>query len=276
MDSANSAGPPGKPTRLPQLRGYLPPLTSMAPSTNSFFDKRHSDLLYSVPQLLQLQPPLDRLPAILGMLQRIPALQPLVAPAPLPAVLPAPVLHDAVPRAETPSSVQDSSDEDGGPVRLVGTDHQLRKRQKVDDPEKPYKCEHEDCTWAFARPSDLRRHTKLHQKPKLECPYYKLDPTCHKNGGAFFRLDVLKRHLRLCHFVSDPDKALPGPDPGWCRVCQRNFRSCREFIDHCVDCAETRPPAVWRDKGDEPKTSVEPGAAQDPPGAARRRPRRAS
>ncbi|EDK41892.1 hypothetical protein LELG_00070 [Lodderomyces elongisporus NRRL YB-4239] len=68
---------------------------------------------------------------------------------------------------------------------------------------KPYACTFPKCEWSFARQSDLTRHAKSHAAPQYHCPYWKNDPTCHKNYGAFNRLDVLKRHLRLVHYVKD-------------------------------------------------------------------------
>lgn len=121
---------------------------------------------------------------------------------------------------------------------------------------KPYVCSFEGCEWSFARQSDLRRHTKSHKEPTFHCPYWRTDPTCHRNGGSFSRLDVLKRHLRLVHYVKDKQQVFPGSDPGWCRACQKMFQSSKYFIDHCVDCANEISPAEWRStsskNGDEP------------------------
>lgn len=111
---------------------------------------------------------------------------------------------------------------------------------------KPYVCTFEGCSWSFARQSDLRRHTKSHKEPGFHCPYWRTDPTCHRNGGSFSRLDVLKRHLRLVHYVKDKQQIFPGSDPGWCRACQKMFQSSKHFIDHCVDCANQISPAEWR------------------------------
>ncbi|KAI5969317.1 hypothetical protein CANMA_001637 [Candida margitis] len=140
------------------------------------------------------------------------------------------------------------------------------------DRQKPFKCTFESCKWTFARQSDLTRHFKSHMAPQYHCPYWKNDPTCHKNGGAFNRLDVLKRHLKLVHFVRD--KRLPigegngvsgngegggasgvnatssliksVDEPGWCRSCQRMFPNAKAFIDHCYECASQTQPTEWR------------------------------
>lgn len=126
---------------------------------------------------------------------------------------------------------------------------------------KPYVCSFEGCEWSFARQSDLRRHTKSHKEPTFHCPYWRTDPTCHRNGGSFSRLDVLKRHLRLVHYVKDKQQIFPGSDPGWCRACQKMFQSSKHFIDHCVDCANQISPAEWRSttskNGDEPLEKTE-------------------
>lgn len=114
------------------------------------------------------------------------------------------------------------------------------------DSDKPYTCAHDGCNWAFARQSDLTRHSKSHKEPLFHCPYWRIDPTCHRNGGAFSRLDVLKRHLKLVHYVKDKQHNYPGTDPGWCRSCQKMFDTSKNFIEHCVDCAHGISPAEWR------------------------------
>lgn len=115
---------------------------------------------------------------------------------------------------------------------------------------KPFACEHDGCSWSFARQSDLRRHAKSHKEPAFHCPFWRLDPTCHRSGGGFSRLDVLKRHLRLVHYVKDKQQVYPGQDPGWCRACQKMFSSSKQFIDHAIECAELISPAEWRAKGE--------------------------
>ncbi|CAK9436463.1 uncharacterized protein LODBEIA_P10210 [Lodderomyces beijingensis] len=130
---------------------------------------------------------------------------------------------------------------------------------------KPFTCTHVNCDWSFARQSDLTRHAKAHTAPQYHCPYWKNDPTCHKNYGAFNRLDVLKRHLKLVHYVKDKQPPVGGGgnsegandmsaetergvspgDPGWCRACQRMFPNSKAFIEHCHDCARNTQPAEW-------------------------------
>lgn len=107
--------------------------------------------------------------------------------------------------------------------------------------ERPYPCTVEGCPWSFARLSDKRRHMRSHEKPAFHCPYWNSDPTCHRNGGAFNRLDVLKRHLRLVHFVQFKQS-----DSGWCRVCQKMFPSPKHFVDHCEKCAQDAQPTEWK------------------------------
>ncbi|KAG5420926.1 hypothetical protein I9W82_000016 [Candida metapsilosis] len=135
------------------------------------------------------------------------------------------------------------------------------------DQPKPFKCTFESCEWSFARQSDLTRHAKSHMAPQYHCPYWSNDPTCHKNGGAFNRLDVLKRHLRLVHYVRDKrlpigeknslgadgsDSSLirPVDEPGWCRSCQRMFPNAKAFVEHCFDCASQTQPTEWRSQKD--------------------------
>ncbi|RLV90921.1 hypothetical protein JA1_004204 [Spathaspora sp. JA1] len=132
--------------------------------------------------------------------------------------------------------------------------------------DRPHGCTFEGCTWTFERKSDLKRHAKSHAAPIYQCPYYRNDPTCHRNGGAFNRLDVLKRHLRLVHYVKDKHQIVPATpvsmgasttggtiilpdkkeDPGWCRACQKMFPNSKTFIDHCWDCAQQITPAEWK------------------------------
>lgn len=107
--------------------------------------------------------------------------------------------------------------------------------------DRPYPCSVEGCRWAFARLSDQRRHLRSHQKPTFHCPYWNSDPTCHRNGGAFNRLDVLKRHLRLVHFVQFKQS-----ESGWCRVCQKMFPTPKHFVEHCEKCAQAARPTEWK------------------------------
>ena len=151
------------------------------------------------------------------------------------------------------------------PQQQLQSQHPIKSRSKFSatstkDQQKPFKCTFESCEWSFARQSDLTRHFKSHMAPQYHCPYWKNDPTCHKNGGAFNRLDVLKRHLKLVHYVRD--KRLPigegNPigsgvgaiksigEPGWCRSCQRMFPNDKAFIEHCYECASQTQPTEWR------------------------------
>lgn len=130
------------------------------------------------------------------------------------------------------------------PKGIKGT--KMRFASALAPEHKPYVCNYEGCTWAFARPSDLRRHLKSHNAPDFHCPYWKNDPTCHRNGGSFTRMDVLKRHLRLVHYIKDKEKAFGGADPGWCRACQKLFPSSKTFISHCDECASQVAPAEWK------------------------------
>lgn len=132
------------------------------------------------------------------------------------------------------------------PSKQIKGQRKGRKEADPKDASKPFACSHQNCEWSFARQSDLRRHEKSHSEPMFHCPYWRTDPTCHRNGGAFNRLDVLKRHLRLVHFVKDKDHMYPGADPGWCRSCQKMFQTSKHFVEHCVDCANQISVADWR------------------------------
>lgn len=130
----------------------------------------------------------------------------------------------------------------------------VKKFSALPKSSRPYACSFENCTWAFIRQSDLSRHMKSHQPPTFLCPYWRNDPTCHRNGGAFARLDVLKRHLKLVHFVKDKQVVSENSkdDPGWCRSCQRMFPNSKSFIDHCIDCASQFMPTEWKKKDESP------------------------
>lgn len=119
-----------------------------------------------------------------------------------------------------------------GPMNYSFKVEKPQSKDKTDSG-KNHICKFEGCSWSFQRQSDLRRHVKSHQEPMFHCPYWKNDQSCHRNGGSFNRSDVLKRHLRLVHYVQD--KRDEG-DSGWCRNCQRMFQSSKVFVDHCVDC----------------------------------------
>ena len=140
--------------------------------------------------------------------------------------------------------------------------------------DRPFACEFPGCEWAFSRQSDLRRHSKSHVEPMFHCPYWRNDPTCHRNGGAFNRLDVLKRHLKLVHYVQDKLQLIreSREDPGWCRSCQRMFPNSKYFIDHCVDCAHLGTPVEWKQtdsfkfqKNSKPDQQLQPPSGQLPP-----------
>ncbi|WEJ94239.1 hypothetical protein PSN45_001721 [Yamadazyma tenuis] len=125
-----------------------------------------------------------------------------------------------------------------------------KPKAKVNDDDskfKPYNCSYPNCEWSFARQSDLRRHTKSHAAPSYHCPYWENDQTCHRNGGSFTRLDVLKRHLRLVHYIRDKQlgPSISKDDSGWCRSCQRMFPNSKVFIEHCSECAEQLGPSKW-------------------------------
>ncbi|TID31376.1 hypothetical protein CANINC_000005 [Pichia inconspicua] len=136
-----------------------------------------------------------------------------------------------------------------------------KSKNTSNDPSNPkrFRCAH--CTWSFTRQSDLRRHLKSHNKPQYHCPFFNFKYyTCsHRTDGSFNRLDVLKRHLKLVHFI--PDKAKKGEksetieksqkrkfDSGMCLSCSIHFDDIKTFILHVPECAEKTPMKLWRYK----------------------------
>jgi len=102
---------------------------------------------------------------------------------------------------------------------------------------KVHKCTYPGCSWSFVRSSDHKRYLRSHGKPSLRCPFAQVELGCSKKSSSFYRLDVLKRHLRLVHMIRPADGDRDG---GECRVCGENFLSSREFIDHCEQCARQK------------------------------------
>lgn len=107
----------------------------------------------------------------------------------------------------------------------------------VGSSKRQYRCPYDGCEWSFTRASDQRRHIKSHEKPKLQCPFWTPRKSCHRNSGAFNRLDVLKRHLRLVHFEPLKDGLHSGTTSGRCRHCRVDFATIKDFVNHCNACA---------------------------------------
>ncbi|GME86883.1 unnamed protein product [[Candida] boidinii] len=125
----------------------------------------------------------------------------------------------------------------------------------LSDMKKPFCCSY--CKWSFARQSDLRRHMKSHLEPEYNCPFWRSDiETCpHRKRGSFSRLDVMKRHLKLCHYDQRKDvngelktNYVERDESGQCLTCSKYFPSLRKFIDHCESCAENTPIAIRKVK----------------------------
>jgi hypothetical protein len=57
-------------------------------------------------------------------------------------------------------------------------------------------CPRTGCTTTFARPGDLRRHTRKHLKHEYHCP---VDNCDRKGDKAFYRRDKLLDHQRKVH-----------------------------------------------------------------------------
>lgn len=119
--------------------------------------------------------------------------------------------------------------------------------------ERQYPCTFPGCEWSFVRISDQRRHLRSHQEPLFVCPFYAEDNSCHRNGGSFTRSDVLKRHLRLVHFVQFKQS-----ESGWCRYCEKIFPSHKFFLDHCDTCAVNNKRKTRKGAPDESTEAQEP------------------
>ncbi|ODV92208.1 hypothetical protein CANCADRAFT_83936 [Tortispora caseinolytica NRRL Y-17796] len=102
---------------------------------------------------------------------------------------------------------------------------------KADISSRPHACPYPGCAWRFTRPSDQRRHLRSHYMPALQCPFWRVHQNCHRNGGAFNRLDVLKRHLKLVHYAQ-----WSNTEEGSCRICEQRFENVKSFIEHCATC----------------------------------------
>lgn len=133
------------------------------------------------------------------------------------------------------------------PIPMVGTpvpygmypvpDGNKSKLNVVSSSKRQYCCPYDGCEWSFTRASDQRRHIKSHEKPLLQCPFWTPHKSCHRNSGAFNRLDVLKRHLRLVHFEPMEDSLQKGSTAGRCRHCRVDFATIKDFVNHCNACA---------------------------------------
>lgn len=67
--------------------------------------------------------------------------------------------------------------------------YNLKSHYRSHTGERPYHCDHEDCTLKFSRKYDLVRHRKLHSGAK---PF-----VCEVCDKRFVRTDYLRRHQRI-------------------------------------------------------------------------------
>lgn len=139
------------------------------------------------------------------------------------------------------SSSAEPEPQENDESNITASEASFRSRKPDTNTLRPFPCVYKGCPWSFARQSDQRRHLRSHEKPTYFCPYWKSDPTCHRNGGSFNRQDVLKRHLKLVHFVQFKQS-----ESGWCRACQKMFPNPKYFVAHCEKCAQEVRPAKWQ------------------------------
>lgn len=79
------------------------------------------------------------------------------------------------------------------------------KENRINDSNKPFVCEHEECEKAFGRKGDLNRHMKSHQDGARA--YNCLELKCPRKGDrGFYRLDKLKDHLDAKHPEKEVEK----------------------------------------------------------------------
>jgi hypothetical protein len=91
---------------------------------------------------------------------------------------------------------------------------QIRKTPKKQPKEKKYACNWENCTKAFYRADELKRHTRVHTKEKpFPCPH------CDRH---FARSDHVRTHVRI-HTGEKPYK---------CKYCPKSFARSDERLRH--------------------------------------------
>merc|ERR1711990_174019 len=91
---------------------------------------------------------------------------------------------------------------------------QIRKTPKKQPKEKKYACTWENCTKAFYRADELKRHTRVHTKEKpFPCPH------CDRH---FARSDHVRTHVRI-HTGEKPYK---------CKYCPKSFARSDERLRH--------------------------------------------
>lgn len=95
------------------------------------------------------------------------------------------------------------------------------------------KCPH--CPYTVARPCDLKKHMKRHEKP-YGCTY----PKCHKRFGA---KSDWKRHENSQHFQLEAFRcSLPSPTPN--TDCAAHFFRAEHFKSHLVSSHKIPPSAI--------------------------------
>lgn len=108
---------------------------------------------------------------------------------------------------------------------------------------RPHVCK--ICSRGFSRSNDLLRHFKCHWKKigadgsQYRCPF-KSGPRgahcCHLLG-IFSRCDTYKNHLKAIHFQypGGTRKSERNLVPGWCRLCEKDFKNVDEWFTTHVD-----------------------------------------